>query len=337
MLIDVIIPAYKAHDTINKAVASVVTQKIDERDELCLTIVNDGEEKGAYDYLKSAWYGVAGMEIRTIDREKNGGCGLTRQSGIDGTCGDCFMFLDADDVLGSPFAVRTLAKEIRAGYDLAMGMFVEETPFGTMLDHGENYVWCHGKMYARGFIDKYRFRFNETRYNEDVGFHSAMRPFANAKYIQQVVYIWENNRASTTREKEDAYRFDYGWRSFIENIGWAIGEMEKRNAPEEKEEMFIAQAVARMYWDLNQSIVHFPENAEINTKAVTDFYRNSVSGFAKRGLLPYSSLAMMYFTIRRDENPEVIPLFTFDEYLKTLGYFNDTEGKTDGDDSTGSI
>lgn len=323
MRIDVIIPAYHAKDSIGKAIASVATQQLDARDEVRVTIVNDGEKKGTYDGGKILWPAVTGIEIRTVDREKNGGCGQARNTGIENTEGDCFMFLDADDVLGSPFAIRTLAAEIRKGYDLAMGLFVEETPFGTVLDHGENYVWCHGKMYSRKFIEKFGLRFNETRYNEDVGFNSVVKQLANTSYIPQVVYIWENNRASTVRGNEDGYRYDYGWRSFIDNLMWAAQEMARYGVEDEKREMFLAQGVARLYWDLNRSIVHFPENAEENTAKVKEFYEKAVKNFAKEGKLPYSSLALMYFTIRRDENPEVIPLFTLDEYLKTLGYFED--------------
>lgn len=67
-LIDVIIPAYKAQNTIDKTVASVATQSIS--DKCIVTIVNDGE-KGNYKKTVDRFKDM--VEIREIKMEQNGG------------------------------------------------------------------------------------------------------------------------------------------------------------------------------------------------------------------------------------------------------------------------
>ena len=67
--IAVIIPIYKAHDTIKHTLCSIGMQRV--VDYKCYLVV-DGEEKGVYDYLRD--YVHFDMEILYMD--KNGGPGV---------------------------------------------------------------------------------------------------------------------------------------------------------------------------------------------------------------------------------------------------------------------
>ena len=138
MKVDIIIPAYNCHETINRALASCAMQKLDEGDEFTVTIVDDASEKG-YENIAQYWNAV--MDVQLVNKTENAGCGQARQTGIDYTDGDYFMFLDADDTLASPVAVKMLLREMKKGdYDVVMGDFIEETAQGTFVMHKENWI-----------------------------------------------------------------------------------------------------------------------------------------------------------------------------------------------------
>jgi len=336
MKIDVIIPAYEGLDTIDRALASVAMQILDDGDSFKVTIVNDCSPKA--DYSDTVRYWSQLMDIQCINRETNGGVGQARQTGIDGTDGDCFTILDVDDVFGSPFALRILAGKIKEGMDLAMGMFVEETPIGTFVNHGENYVWMHGKMYRREFIKRIGLRFNETRYNEDVGYNSVARVMTEKKvYIPQVVHLWLNRKDSTVRNDDSGYRLDYGWRQFVENVTWAENEMTKREAEMSEKIRFVSTVLVRLYWNLNESVRAFTDHAEMNTEAVQRFYDGAAKWYVMNGYIDYDFLCSTYAMMAKDEVFTEIPLFTFDSFLEKLGFFRDEEEYNNGNDSTGSI
>lgn len=318
MKLDVIIPAYNAHDTIDKAIASVVMQKIDPEDEVQIIIVNDASPDGSYHDCARFW-ATLGIPVGVVDRKENGGVGQARQSGIDAGDGDCFTVLDADDVFGSPFALRVFLDGMKLGYDLVMGQFVEETEQKTMITHGPNYVWMHGKCFSRKFVLENGLRFNETRYNEDVGYNSVVHNLTdNVLYVPQVVLIWQHNAGSTVRAKHEHYCYGYGWRSFIENMSWAEAELRKREVPEEKITDFLSQAVARMYWNSMTGHEHLPEEEQENWKAMRAFYKKTLSLYADS--LDMEKLRGGYFKVAEETPMTSVPYMTFEGFLKKLGF-----------------
>jgi len=319
MRLDVIIPAYEAHDTIDRAIASVMMQKIDEGDEIQILIVNDASPSGSYHDCAKYWAALGRFPVAVIDRKKNGGCGQARQTGIDAGEGDCFTVLDADDVLGSPFALRVMLDGMKLDYDVVMGQFVEETAEKTMITHGANWVWMHGKCYARKFLREYGLRFNETRYNEDVGFNSVAHNLTeNVLYVPQVVYIWENRSDSTVRAKHDHYCHGYGWRSFVDNMVWVEEELRSREVEREKIADFLAQAVARMYWNTQDGHETLPEEEENNWPEMKRFCRAAMLRYAD--ILDMGKLREGYFKVAAETPMTSVPYMTFDAFLERLGY-----------------
>ena len=318
MKLDVIIPAYNAHDTIDKAIASVVMQKIDQEDEVQIIIVNDASPDGSYHDCARFW-ATLGVPVGVVDRKENGGVGQARQSGIDAGDGDCFTCMDADDVFGSPFALRVFLDGMKLGYDLVMGQFVEETEQKTMITHGPNYVWMHGKCYSRKFVLENGLRFNETRYNEDVGYNSVVHNLTdNVLYVPQVVLIWQHNAGSTVRAKHEHYCYGYGWRSFIENMSWAEAELRKREVSEDKITDFLSQAVARMYWNSMTGHEHLPEEEQENWKAMRAFCKKTLSLYADS--LDMEKLRGGYFKVAEETPMTSVPYMTFEGFLKKLGF-----------------
>lgn len=319
MTLDIIIPAYNAHDTIDRALASIAMQQLDPEDDVQVVIVNDASTNGSYHDCAKYW--AIQMPVGVIDKNVNAGCGQARQTGMDATNGEAVMFLDADDVLGSPFALRVLLDGMKLGYDVVMGQFVEETEQRTMVNHGANWVWCHGKCYSRKFLQEHGLRFNETRYNEDVGFNSVICNLTeNVLYIPQVVYIWENHTSSTVRADRDAYAYDHGWVQFVENMGWAVQEMEKRELPEEKIVDFICQVIGRIYWQTMDAHEILPKAEKKNWSALQGLYDTAIAKYANTGAITIGKLREGYFKVAGETPLASVPYMTFGKFLKKLGF-----------------
>ena len=317
MKLDIIIPAYNAHGTIDKALASIATQKLDSEDEMRVIIVNDASPDGDYNACAAYWSSV--LHVAVVNKKVNGGCGQARQTGMDVSDADAVMFVDADDVLGSPFACRTLLAEIKNGCDMAVGEFIEETIRKTIVNHGMNWIWCHGKMYSLKFIREHDIRFNLTRGNEDVGFNSVFHALTdNIVYIPQVVYIWQNYSESTVRKDADGYSYDYGWRDFIENMAWAVEEMGKRGVSEDFICDFDETILARMYYQFAGAHKHFPEKDGENIAKLREFWERACAPYAEKLTDEGLEENFLKLTMQDGGNIITIPHLTYEAFLKEL-------------------
>lgn len=323
MKVDIIIPAYNCHSTINRALASCAMQKLDDGDEFTVTIVNDASKEG-YEMYADFWRHV--MDVQLINKTENAGCGQARQTGIDYTDGDYFMFLDADDTLASPVAVRTLLREMKKGdYDLVMGDFIEETAKGSFVMHNENYVWCHGKLYKRRTIDRFLLRFNLTRGNEDVGFHSVLKNLTdNIRYVPQLVYMWENCNSSLVRGDHIGYRSGYGFRDFIENMAWACEELQERRINKALIRDQAAYALCRIYYMFEEAKRDLPEENDVNWEKIQDYYKRAILPILNDGGINLEFLNQIMQKLQREsDNSQIVPKSTFGSFLKKLGFFED--------------
>lgn len=319
MTIDVIIPAYNAHKTIDRALASVAMQKLDTEDDLRVTIVNDASPDGSYHECARYW--AIQMPVGVVDKKENAGCGQARQTGVDVTEGEAICFLDADDVLGSPFALRVMLDGMKLGYDLVMGIFVEESDGKRMIEHGANYIWCHAKCYSRAFIQKHNLRFNLTRGNEDVGFNSVIRNLTeNVLYVPQVMYIWEHQDDSLVRTDSKAYSYGHGWHDFIRNMSWAVKEMQERDVSEEKITDFLGEVISRLYWQCMDGHELYRQGEAETMNVLREFYAKSVRAYVKGGALDDKKLRAGYFKVAAETPMVSVPYMTYDKFLSEIGF-----------------
>jgi teichuronic acid biosynthesis glycosyltransferase TuaG len=91
-MINIIIPAYNAHLTIERAIMSIVSQTV--KDLISIIIVNDGSKRD-YSFLVKKY--SPEIKIKEIKNELNLGVGITRQKGIDEVDQPYFAFMDSDD------------------------------------------------------------------------------------------------------------------------------------------------------------------------------------------------------------------------------------------------
>ena len=87
-MIDIIIPCYNSHKTIDRCLALIVTQNID----CTVTLVNDGGKPYMLNYP---------LNLREIGYTENRGVGYTSNCGLEHTSDDLVMFLEFKEFIGS--------------------------------------------------------------------------------------------------------------------------------------------------------------------------------------------------------------------------------------------
>lgn len=266
-MIDVIIPAYNAHETIDRTLFSIAYQDI--VDNINVYIVNDCSNN---DYSDLVNFFSNFMKISEIKLEKNGGPGVARQKGIDHSKGKYIIFIDADDNFSDSFAIRRLFECIdNNDYDVVISDFVEELN-NQFIEHNNDPVWVHGKIYRRKFLDDNNIAFNATRSNEDNGFNQLIT-FMNGKifYLNSKTYIWRNNLKSITRRNNREYSVT-GLEGYSYNMLWAMKKAIENNGNLTAiSELAYLVSVSAYYYYLKYKDLDVLHNFLINVKEIIKY------------------------------------------------------------------
>lgn len=272
--IDVIIPAYKAQDTIERTLASIAMQSV--VDKLSVVIVNDADGIG---YEKFVNQFKDFMDIKELVMEKNGGPGVARQYGIDHTTSPYFTCIDADDTFAGAFALQILLKgaEENPEFHTIIGTFAEHHLPLTFISHSNDLVWMFGKLYTRSFINKYNIRFNDTRANEDNGFNTIIRLVSSDKekimFLPDVVYYWHNRENSITRVMNTQYSYDQSFVGYTDNMIYAIQCAKKVKPDNLYINMWAVQVMAQLYNYYYQTVKRDPRFIEQNYSYCVKYYK----------------------------------------------------------------
>ena len=311
-MIDVIIPAYNSHDTIEQTLYSISYQVI--KDKLRVYIVNDASDK---DYSELVSFFSNFINIKELKLEKNSGPGVARQYGLDNSNSEYVVFIDSDDVFFDCFSIKRLYDMITTRKsDVVIGNFQEEVQF-EFFNHNEDTIWLHGKIYRRKYLDDNNIRFNDTRLNEDNGFNQLIF-LGNSKisYLDYYVYIWCNNSKSITRKDNHAVLFEL-LLGYIYNINWALQESLKRNYDKEKISSLALSALVAIYIHY----LDFEKNKD--SKKILELSKSIKKIFDNNPIdneLKYSIMEAQYLSLFKTENREVLfePNITFKDFLKLL-------------------
>lgn len=229
-MIDIIIPAYNAFETIGRTLDSIAKQTI--RALLNVYIINDGSEK-SYDYIIANYTPI--LNITEIKIE-NSGPGAARQVGLDASNNEFIVFMDADDTLPHDDSLSNLINIIFEA-DLAQGPFLEKTETDSKVLEPQ-YCYLHGKMYRRSVIDKNNITFDTTRrYDgdiyEDCSFNILYTLCCNKiATTNKVVYIYEYNPNSITKANTDVSKH---LRNYVDAMTWLEKEISKRDIKKERD------------------------------------------------------------------------------------------------------
>ena len=181
------VPTYKAHTTLNKLLASILTQSMS--DEVEIILANDyPDDNGTYDYLKNNF---PDLDITILNCDKNTGPGLARQRALDACKTEWITFMDADDVLIGPFALEDLYNNITPNCIEVQGAFFQEVQEGNidaahrmqLIQNGQGipprvmprndigHPWVFGRLYNVSFLRQSGIGFSKLRAMEDGEFN----------------------------------------------------------------------------------------------------------------------------------------------------------------------
>lgn len=314
-MIDIIIPAYNAHDTIEKSLLSILIQS--EINNINVYIVNDCSDHD-YSYFIKKYKNF--MNIKELKLKENMGPGYARNYGIKHSNGKYIFFLDSDDLIYSHFSIKLLIDIIETeNVDVVVSSFAQELDYNNYISINTNNIWNHGKLYRREFLEKNSIYFNEKRTNEDLYFN-YMIELIDAKYfyIDDITYIWQNNDKSITRCNDNEYRYkaldDYN--SSILNI---VDEAEKRSILDSKIAKVLFFGLIQMYY----TYLRFIESNEIEyaEKLLQSIKENVCKyGYYKDKIIKEDKLSIIKNELEKSYNSDldviVFPKVSFEEFMK---------------------
>lgn len=269
--IAVIMPVYKAHETIKQTLMSIGMQR---HVEFKLYMVVDGEEKGSYDYLQ----GYCDIDMEILYMDENGGPGVARQYGIDHSKEPFISFIDSDDTYLSSLALYYQQKPLFTDTIAMVSCdFLQENKNQSIRLRERDMVWMHSKMYRRAFLDKYGIRFNETRANEDVGFNTQCQCFANKDeqvYLDKnVTYLWQWRDNSTVRTDNNAYAYNESISGFVENKMYAFNRVIEKQGFDNTTNYLIIKAQCHLFKKYLVAMLKAPKQVKHIKKWAKKYYK----------------------------------------------------------------
>lgn len=328
--IDVIVPAHRAHGTIERTLESLAVQSI--AGELDVIIVDDECPEG--DYRDAVEPFLSRLSIKLMRLPENLGAGGARQAGIDASDNHFFTCIDADDSFTEPSSLELLRSVMiendavqRCGGKLNLldesGDVIRESGGGVSMD---------GKIFRRSFIERYGICFNGTRANEDFGYNLAVDMLCDNEAEQTctlpnaVVNVHMNPRSITNYGGN--FEWDQRLCGIIDSTIWAV-ELVKKYRPDSAE---VSRQVLRVllivycYWNI--IAIKAPEYADQAWEYAKKYYhlcyrRWYVPGFAsmEEKLRPETTKDIFDVFAKHGyfELPEGYePVISFDEFLRRM-------------------
>lgn len=273
--IDIIIPVYKAHDVLGRALDSVKYQTI--VDKIQVTLVNDHCPEGSYDTFIQEYKDF--FDIREIVMGRNVGPGYCRQHGVDNTDNEYFFFLDADDMIMNPFGMQLLLGTMEDYPSAAMSFapVCEENKTGGMVYVECDTSWVFGRLFRRSFIQESNIRFITSRSNEDVLYLLLVR-FALAgipncvRLLQQPIYAKRFSVSSISGKNDQAFEHDYNFIGYVNSVILASLMGIKNNCLKEEIESVVFNCFLYIWMTYNMAIINRPELEKQNWEHVKKYY-----------------------------------------------------------------
>ena len=209
MKLQILVPQYKETDEVVKALLdSISVQENVSMDDIGVIICNDGTDVKLSENL------LAGYPYKIeYYQEPHRGVSGTRNACFDHAVADYVMFCDADDKFFNACGLWIVFKEIDKGFDCLISKFIEEyhdpKKNGEIvyMDHENDLIFVHGKVYNRQFLID-----NGIRWNEDLTIHEdsffnilALTTGKDVRYCKNSFYLWKWRDESVCRRDHDDY------------------------------------------------------------------------------------------------------------------------------------
>ena len=313
--LSVVIPCYKATQTIAQTLHSIAMQSI--VDDVEVIIVNDCD---GLDY--SCILCKFDMHQSFIRRDKNGGCGAARNTGILAATAPYIIFIDADDQFSNPLALEILYNTIRKQKaDVVSAAFESEMRFaddeyqkfaGVAIKKIERSpVWCHSKIYSRQYLLDNNLFFKESlRINEDVEFHQILIDIgAKIVEIPTPLYMWRDNPKSVTHES--LYN-NKEW--FVRAVTEYLRDCAERGLTGEVVKRRVLQNLTVMYDYANITADDVPEKLSDYLAVCREYWKLAAPIVAD---VSDEEITEVFLTVMKQQM-NVIPTITFTDFLDMI-------------------
>lgn len=265
MKLQILVPQYKETDEVIKPLLdSIMIQQSISFEDIGVIICNDGSDVFlSEDFLKSYPYRI------DYHKEPHRGVSATRNACLDYADADYIMFCDADDMFYNACGMWIIFREMTAGFDSMVSMFVEETRHPETkeiiyVNHDMDSTFVHGKVHRRKYLYDNRIRFNDNlTIHEDSFFNIlAQNCSTNVKYCQTPFYLWKWRDESVCRHDPKYMLKTY--RNMIDSNDALIDEFLSRGR-EDKASFFTAYMIFDAYYTMNKPEWIDQENQEYRT------------------------------------------------------------------------
>lgn len=338
------VPVYKAKSTIDKLLASVLTQSI--YSDVAVILANDyPEDNGKYSYLKDLY---PELDITILDCKENTGPGLARQRALDACKTEWITFMDADDVLMSPYSLEDLYNNITPNSIEVQGPFYQEIPEGNLnsaqrlqlIQNGQGvppritprndigHPWVFGRLYRVSFLRQQGIQFSKLRAMEDGEFNWKIRMTIEGSplqinLIENPIYLWKTgSEHSITRigTEENGGEPLYNWD--LCQVGAtaaainAIKFCQKKNPFNGGVTRFAVEQMVGQYFTYVKCLERKPMFAKQNFFNAKRFYHSCYKDLEKT--IDKDILKMLYTAQNAAQGQEmigIIPEMTFFEFM----------------------
>ena len=341
------VPVYKAVATLDKLLASIMTQTIS--NDVAVILANDNpEDNGIYSFVKTHY---PELDITILECDKNTGPGLARQRALDACKTEWITFMDADDVLMSPFALEELYNNITPNCIEVQGPFFQEIPEGNLnsaqkmqlIQSGQEFPpritsrndighpWVFGRLYRVSFLRQQGIGFSKLRAMEDGEFNWKIRMSIEGTNLQinlidSPIYLWKTgSEHSITRigieenGGEPLYNWDLCQVGATAAAINAIKFCQKKNPFNGGVIRFAVEQMIGQYFTYVQCLAKKPMFAKQNFFNAKRFYHSCYKDMEKN--IDDEILKLLYTSQNAAHSQEmigIIPEITFFEFMEKI-------------------
>ena len=202
MKLQILIPQYKETDEVIKPLLdSIAIQQNTDFGDIGVIICNDGSDV----FLSEELLKVYPFRVDYY-KEPHRGVSGTRNACLDHAEAEYVMFCDADDMFMNVCALWMLFREMEAGFDSLVSVFVEEsrvpgTEQTVYINHEMDSTFVHGKVHRRQYLTDNSIRWNDKlTIHEDSFFNILCQNLSqNVKYCPTPFYLWKWRDESVCR------------------------------------------------------------------------------------------------------------------------------------------
>lgn len=218
--VTIIIPVYKANETITACLNSVIAQTLDD---LEIILVDDHGEDGSIDTARQLLQHYTGpIHFRFLETTSNSGPGVARNLGIQEATGEYVAFLDSDDILDPRFCEKLYCTALAWEADMVYGHISFDLPEGRSIIKRNPLVsdgpfvgaakrkylrqftsYFTTYLYRRSLLNDYGIRFPNTHSAEDSCFLiCALLSARSIAHVDEALYHYRILSSSVSQKKD---------------------------------------------------------------------------------------------------------------------------------------